>query len=673
MSKRSLLYVLLIVVILLSACSAPTAAPVQQDPPTNTPAAAAEQPKEEAPAPTTEAATKATDVPEKPTGYTQSPMLDEMVSSGKLPPIEERLPVEPFVVGPGIYMTEENLPDWQPGKFGGTLRTAHSVANWSPDVFVAANEPLLMAPKIGVQGIRGNVVQDFKVENDNKEFTFYMRKGLKWSDGVEVTSEDVRFVYEDIYLNEQLTPVFPARFRNGFRADGEPMKLEIIDDYTFKITFTEPYGGFLRALTIEGWNGYTEIIRPSHVLKKWHTKYTPIEEMSEELEKMNLKDEWWQVFANKNCNNWDLTNPRCAGYPSLYPWIGVATDNPSVLNFERNPYYFKVDTQGQQLPYIDKVVSQQVENVEMVNLKVLTGEVDFLRESTALVKIPLYKENEEKAGFRTVLLDMHVDSSSLQINQTFGDEKWRKVAQDVRFRQALSLAVNRQSIIDTVYYGYASLPLDTVGEEFAKYDPERANALLDEMGLTNKDSEGNRTYPDGSQLEIILEHGAHAPDIAPVADLLITYFKEVGIKLTVKQIDPNLWDQKGAANERQATVMWSHDIGWDGDVVIGNVNRAGRAWENWRITNGAQGEEPPDWIKEAIELESNRWKSVSGSDEYNKLVQDGFEWCRENLPYINFVEHVKYPLIINKDLKNVPSGGYAIAGNFSIVQMYFDR
>ena len=392
-----------------------------------------------------------------------------------------------------------------------------------------------------------------------------------------MTSEDVHFVYEDIYMNEQLTPVFPTHFRNGFRADGEPMKLEIIDDYTFKITFTEPYGGFLRALTIEGWNGYTELIRPSHVLKKWHTKYTPIEEMKADLERLNLKDEWWQVFADKNCNNWDVTNPRCAGYPGLYPWIGVKTDSSNVLTFERNPYYFKVDTKGQQLPYIDKIVSQQVENVEMVNLKVLTGEVDFLRESTALVKIPLYKENEEKAGFRVVLLDMHVDSSSMQINQTFGDEKWQKVAQDVRFRQALSLAVNRQSIIETVYYGYASLPVETMGEEWSQFDPEKANALLDEIGMTNKDADGYRTYPDGSPFEILLEHGAHAPDLAPVADLLIGYFKDVGIKLTVKQIDPNLWDQKGNANERQATVMWNHDIGWDSDVVIGNVNRADRA------------------------------------------------------------------------------------------------
>ena len=602
-------------------------------------------------------------------------MLTELVKAGKLPPIEQRLPEEPMVVGPGTYMTTENLPDWQPGKYGGTLRAAHSVANWAPDIFVMDDEPLVMAPKIGDQGIVGSVVKDFKVENDNQDFTFFMRKGLKWSDGEPVTSEDVRFTYEDILLNDKITPVFPAKFRNGFKADEEPMTLEVIDDYTFKVHFTKPYGGFLRALAIEGWVGYTDFINPAHFLKQYHIKYTPLDDpkMQEQLTKLNLKDEWWQVFAQMRCQNWDLTNPRCVNYPSLYPWIGVPSGNANVLSFERNPYYFKVDTKGQQLPYIDKLVSQQVENVEMVNMKVLTGDVDFLRESTALVKIPLYKENEEKAGFKVALLDMHVDSSGLMMNQTFDDPDWQKVSQDLRFRQALSLAVNRQELIDTIYYGYASLPLKTVGEEFTKYDPAAANKLLDDMGLTNKDADGIRQYASGKPISILLECGAQAPDLVPVADLVSQYLKDVGIKVTVKQIDSTLHGQKGSANELQMWDMWSHDIGWGGDITLGNVARAGRMWENWRTTLGKEGTEPPDWIKQAIDIDAQRWQAVPGSDEYNKLVDQGFQWDRDNLPMINFVENVKYPMIVNKDLKNVPTGGYAIAANFSVVQMYFDR
>jgi peptide/nickel transport system substrate-binding protein len=681
MLKRSLLYILVIATMILSACqpAAPTAAPEEP--------AATEAPMEEVkPTEAPMEEVKPTEAPmeEKPTeapmptepeppAFSEAPMLAEMVSAGKLPPVEERLPETPFVVGPGVYMTEENLPDWQPGKYGGTLRSSHSVANWNPDIFVAMNEPFLMAPKISDQGIVCNVCEKFEVTEGNKVFTFTLRKNLKWSDGEPVTTEDVRFAWEDIRGNDKLYPIFPTRFKTGFSPNGAPGKLEIVDDFTFKVTFDAPYGAFLRNLTIEGWNGYTEFIEPAHFLKKYHIKYTTLEELKPELDAMNLKDEWWQVFSAKRCQNWDMTNPRCVDYPAMNPWIGKPTDNPSAMRFERNPYYFKVDTKGQQLPYIDYLTSQQVNDVEMVTLKVVAGEVDFQRESTALVKIPLYKENEDKAGFRVVLTDMHVDSSGLRLNQTFNDANWQKVSQDVRFRKAISKAINRQELIETIYYGYASLPLKTMGEDNSTYDVDAANALLDEMGLTNKDADGYRKYADGKVIEILLEHGAHAPDIAPVSELVAQYLKDVGLKVTVKQIDPSLWGTKWDANEIQATVMWSHDIGWGNDVVTGSVDRAGHLWSVWMNTGGKEGVEPPDWAKQAYDIDAAKWAAVAGSDEYNAKVEEGFAWCQENVPYVNFVEFVKYPLVVNKNLKNVPSGGYAIGANFSIVQMYFDN
>ncbi len=678
MFKKSLWPILLILAMVLSACGgaatpAPAPAPAAEEPAAEAPAA--EAPAAEAPAaeePTAEQPAAAQPAEGK---YKESPVLAAKVAAGELPPVDERLPEEPMVIGPGSYLTEENLPNWEPGVYGGTLRSAHAVANWSPDIFVMLDEPLVMAPKIGDQGIVGAVVKEFTVENDNKDFTFVLRKGLKWSDGEPVTTEDVRFTYENILLNEKINPIFPAKFRNGFKADEEPMTLEIVDDYTFKVHFTKPYGGFLRALAIEGWVGYTDLINPSHYLKKWHADTNPdlltSDEYKAEAEKISVTDEWWQVFAQKRCQNWDMTNPRCVNYPAMNAFVGVPSDNASLLAFERNPYYFKVDTEGQQLPYIDRIVSQQVENVEMVNMKVLAGEVDFLRESTALVKIPLYKENEAKAGFNTVLLDMHVDSSGLRLNQTFDDPDWQSVVSDIRFRQAVSLAINRQELIDSVYYGYASFPLQTIGEEFSTFDVDKANALLDDMGLTEKDADGFRKYPSGKVIEILLENGQQAPDLAPVADLTAQYLKAIGLKVTVKAIDSTLHGERWNANQIQATVMWSHDVGWAGDITLGNINRAGRQWEVWRTSNGAQGVEPPDWVKEAIQIDADRWSAVPGTDEYNGLVEAGLKWTRDNLPYINYVEGVKYPMIVNTKMGNVPQSGYAIGYNFTGPQMFF--
>ena len=415
MRRRSILALFLILSLILAACGGGgDAAPAEEAAP-----AAEESSEEAAPAAEESSDDDAGSEEMAMDGALEAPVLAEMVAAGELPPLEERLPVEPFVVGPGVLMSEENLPDWEPGQYGGTLRSAHFRPDWNPDIFVMINEPLLSAPDLGVDNIRGNVLRDFEVSDDNTEFTFYMREGMKWSDGHPLTTEDVRFVYEDIYLNENLTPSFPRRFRTGYSASGEPMTLEIIDDYTFKITYPEPYGGFLRNLVIEGWNGYTELIRPSHYLQQFHADYTDIADLQPLLEEMNLTDEWWQLFISKDCLSWDVNEPMCLNTPRLGPWLLVESDEPGLLQFERNPYYHKVDTEGKQLPYIDRLVSVLTEDIEMLNVNIFAGDVDFMRESTGLVKVPLYKENEAAGGFTTVLLDMHVDSSNLFINQTF--------------------------------------------------------------------------------------------------------------------------------------------------------------------------------------------------------------------------------------------------------------
>lgn len=660
--RLKILALLAVLALLLAACGGGGSAPADTEAADEAAPAAAEEADTDA---------AAEDAPAAAEGGLEAPMLAEMVAAGELPPLEERLPAEPFVVGPGVLMSEENLPDWEPGIYGGTLRSAHFRPDWNPDIFVMINEPLLSAPDLGVDGIRGNVLKDFEVNEDNTEFTFYMREGMKWSDGEPLTTEDVRFVYEDIYLNENLTPTFPRRFRTGYSASGEPMTLEIIDDYTFKITYPEPYGGFLRNLVIEGWNGYTELIRPAHYLKQFHADYTPMEELQPMLDEMNLTDEWWQLFTAKDCLSWDVNEPVCLNTPRLGPWLLVESDEPGLLQFERNPYYHKVDTEGKQLPYIDRLVSVLTEDIEMLNVNIFTGDIDFMRESTGLVKVPLYKENEEDGGYTTVLLDMHVDSSNLFINQTYDDPVWREVVQDLRFRQALSLAIDREELIETLYYGFASMPEVSVGPDLYERDVERANALLDEMGMDEKDSDGWRLGPDGERFVFLIETGAEAVDLAPAAELIGEYLKDVGIFTQVNQIDATLRGQRTTANEMQAWTMWSHDANSDDDHTSRPAGNYGRAWWNYMTSEEGVGEEPPDWVQEAFAIDKERWGVVPGTEEYNELRERGFQWHRDNLPMITLVENVKYPLIISARMGNVASSGFAIAQNFAGEQFFY--
>jgi peptide/nickel transport system substrate-binding protein len=685
MSRKFVFPLLLILALILSACGgaatpAPAPAPVAEapaeEPVAEAPAAeepAAEEPAAEEPAAEEPAAEEpAAEAPAATGQYKESPMLAELVAAGTLPPIEERLPEEPFVVGPGTLILEKDLPDWQPGVYGGTLNFAHAVANWNPDIFIMDNDNLLCAPGIGLEGLEPCIVKEYQVENDNKEFTFTLRKGLKWSDGTPVTTEDVRFVLEDVYGDEKITPIYPAKYRDGGRADGEPAKLDIIDDHTWKLTFNEPYGGLLREISIKGWQGYTDMLRPSHVLKQWHIKHADVtsDAFKTEYERLNLTDEWWQVYADKNCNNWDLTNPRCANFPVLFAWVNTTpTGQSNLLTFERNPYYWKVDNTGQQLPYIDYLRSQQVNDVEMLTLKVFNGEVDFVRESTGLNKLPLYKENEVKADINITLMDNHVDPTALFLNMTYANDNWREVVNDVRFRLAVTHGINRAEIIDTVYFGYGQMPTLVPAE----YDVDKANALLDEMGMT-KNADGLRLGPDGNVFTILFEHGAHAPDIAQVAELVGTQLKaNLGLEVQVKQIEASLLGTRAAANELQMTSLWDVQPMWaDGtwtDYTLGNF--VAPLWMTWRNTSGAEGEEPPAEVKELWRLADIRNQSVPYSPEDVEAYEGIRKILFDNVWIMPVAEKVNYAMISSKKLGNVPISGQAIGADYSGEQFFF--
>lgn len=652
MLKRYLFPLSIILILLLAACGQPAAEEA---------AAPAEEPSE--------SQQESSDAEVAADGAMEAPMLAERVAAGELPALEERLPKEPFVVGPGVIVSDENLPDWQPGRYGGTLRMAHPGAGWNPDIFIMLNEHVLMAPGISVDGIRPNVFKDLEVNEDNTVFTFHLREGLKWSDGMPVTTEDVRFMFEDVYANEQITPNFPAKFRSGGSPSGDIVDVEIIDDFTFRMSFTEPYGGLLRELTIKGWQGYTDVLQPAHHLKQFHIDYTTLEELKPHLEEQNLTDEWWRVFTAKNCRNWNLTRPQCIGFPALYPWIRAETDQPGVMKFERNPYYFKVDTEGRQLPYIDEVLSVLVEDSDMVNLNVLTGDVDLLREDTALIKLPLYKENEEKSGFNVALLDNHVDPTALFLNYTYDDPVWREVTGDLRFRQALNMAINRQEIIDSIYFGLASFPELVPGD----FDLDEANRLLDEMGMDERDDDGFRIGPDGNTFTLPIETADHAPDIIPVAELLVEHFKEVGINATLNVIDSTLLGERANANELQASVIWSVQPMWANGTWTDYLptNRWGRQWNIWYTSSGADGEEPPAEVQRLYELQEGRIKAVPGTDEDKDLYAEIFQIHHDNIYVFNIAEKVRYALVTNAKLGNVPSVGQAIGANNSGEQFFY--
>jgi peptide/nickel transport system substrate-binding protein len=585
----------------------------------------------------------------------QAPMLNDK----NLPPIKDRLPEEP-------KLTNEmpaSMLNYEIGTYGGTLRTVTSVVEWDADVFVMNNEPLLNTPGILGEEITGNVLKGYEASPDSKTFTFYMRKGLKWSDGQPVTVEDVRFTIEDVHMNEELTPSFPNWLRAGGKASGKPMKFEVIDDYTFKISFDEPYGGLLIRMAIQGWRGYSEMLRPSHYLKQFHTKYTPLDKLEPKIKEAGFQPgEWRNLFHDKDIVNWELTNSKSIGFPVLYPWMFVKKTE-TTATFERNPYYFKIDAQGNQLPYIDGIQSTLVQDIEMVTLKTIGGEVDFSRESAALVKMPLYKENESK-GFKAVLANMHVTPTDFFLNLTHSDPVWRKVVNDVRFRKALNMALNREEIIDSIYYGFAdpSIMIDPT------FNLQEANRLLDEMGMT-KGSDGFRVGPDGKKFSIPIEIAAHAPDMVPLTELIVEMWKDLGLDVSMKTLEGALWGTRRGANELKATMIWTHTPLWYmGDWGLGMW---GPLWQTWINTGGKEGEEPPADVKKFYDLIND--VVVKSPEEGRKAIDKVKKEMGKNLWYFVHIENVKQPMIVNAKLGNVPHDGFAIAADFSGEQFFFKK
>lgn len=602
--------------------------------------------------------------------YKEAPELAELVAAGELPPVEERLPEEPLIVGSGV-LSEEKFLDWQPGNYGGTLQAAHSSPGWNPDFFVMNLEALLGVPGLNSSKVYGNIVKEYEVSEDNREFTFYLRKGLKWSDGYPVTTEDVRFTYEDVMMNDKLTPIFPAKYRAAGNPDGEPMDLEIVDDYTFKMKFVEPYGTFLIELAIAGWAGYPDVLKPAHYLKQFHIDYTPVEDMREDLKEEELEDEWWDLFSTKDVLHWDLTRRNAIGFPVLYPWHRV--EGPSgVIVMERNPYYHKVDEQGRQLPYINQIKTFEVSDNEMVQMKIITGEVDYLRDGTSLSKMPLYKENAEKGGYRVELLKRHTVPTILFFNQTYDDPIYQEVVSDIRFRKAINYGMDRQEIIDSVYYGFASFPWLIPAE----YDPDKAEQLLEEMGMVDRDDDGWREAPDGSKFEIFVSCSAWAPDVIPVTELLVEYMENLGIKANMDVSSNELRGQRAAANQLQ-TLMGRNAAPLWADSVFPNYLPGDWGWtvewRNWYTSDGESGIEPPTYVKELYDIHEKRIKSRPDSIEYEEAINDIFNWYQVNIPYLPVTMEVMAPIIVDAKLKNVPNTGLVIAGNFAGEQWFFEE
>jgi peptide/nickel transport system substrate-binding protein len=603
----------------------------------------------------------------------EAPMLADLVKAGKLPPVDQRLPVNPPVV------TERQSI----GVYGGELRTTMFDPTWFTAYDLLFERMLVFSDKDG-RTIVPNYAESFEVTPDGKTFTIHLRKGMKWSDGEPMTTEDVRFWWEDHMMNKEIISEPWAEFRFG----GEPMKVEIIDDFTFKLTFAQPFGAFIVWLT-----RYTNdaFMFPSHYLKQFHAKYTDKAKL-EAAAKAEKFDSWVTYYnAHFTPGIWGR-GEHMIDMPMFSPWRPVSNPSEGVHILERNPYYWKVDTESNQLPYIDSLRFQYSANPENSKVMLIQNELDLLgQHEVTMAEYPFYKENESKANYivgdyistmgdRVTLFPQHtlVDDPSLT-----------EIVRDPRWVKALSMAINREEINQSLFYGTARMgalsPMpaskyfkEEYGSAWAQFDQDKANTLLDEMGL-KKGPNGMRTRPDGSPLKYNIENtGIRVGPVVPrFCEMVVSQWREVGIDATTKEIAEQLYSDRMRTGQVHVGV-WHADgctdyllpiqIQWFLPTQNWGNGGPDAKWGEWyraadRTAAGLV--EPPDAIKK-LYTTYEKMTSVVDEAESIKLAQEIFGSLAENPLAIGTVSECPAPLCLNKNLRNLPKAkayiGYDTVG-----------
>ncbi|MBF8184618.1 ABC transporter substrate-binding protein [Nonomuraea sp. K274] len=592
----------------------------------------------------------------------EAPALAELVKAGKLPPLEQRLPKNPLVV----------TPLREPGRYGGTWNSAmvgEDDIDWL--IYTLGYEPLVRL-KPGTNGQKGPDditpnVAEFEVKDDGREYVFRLREGLKWSDGQPCTADDLMFAFEDVttYRDLHSTGIYDLFLENGTT---ELVKVEKVDERTVRYVYKEPKAGLLFQIATATFErpGASGLLLPKHYLKQFHKKYNPD---VDKLAKDQQLEDWTQLFMLKN----DV--PHNADMPTLHPWkITTAIGSGTAVVAERNPYYWKVDQQGRQLPYIDRFRSELVSDVEVELLKIMNGEIDMqLRKFNSPENKPLVAQNAAKGKYRLYDVPSRLSNTMIiQFNQTIADDGLRELFRNKDLRIGLSYAINRKEIIDGVYAGQgepwqaapskANALYDAeFAKQYAEYDVAKANEHLDKAGLTEKDGDGQRLGPDGKPLSITIMASTEFPHHVEALEFVKKGWEAVGVGLRVDPIAPTLFTERSMGNNPQASTFTCSDF----DVITGTggshyyvPSNSGSAryairWAQWYGSKGKSGDEPPEQVREQLEA----FTRMRNEPDFAKALEHAEEVVRIAKEQFYAIGISSFPNeygIVSNSFKNVP-------------------
>ena len=584
--------------------------------------------------------------------YSEAPSLAKKVAAGKLPPVQERLPFNPR------KLNFKSL-GLKIGKYGGSIRMLMARAKDARQMSVYGYSRLVgYHPK--TFKLEADILESFEVK-EGRRFTFELRRGHKWSDGQPLTSEDFRYWWEDVANNKELSPVGPPKIMT---INGELPIFEVINRYKFRYTWKRPNPDFLPRLASAS---PLYIYRPAHYMRQFHEKYTDQDILKKTVKKSKQRN--WAALHNKMDNLYRNDN---VDLPVLQPWVSISKPSASRLVFKRNPFFHRVDPGGKQLPYADSFIFT-IANNKLIPAKTGTGEVDLQARYLRFDDYTFLKKGEERSPYSTRLWKTAKGAHlALFPNLNVNNPILRKLIRDVRFRRALSLSVHRHEINQVIYYGLAiggnnsvlpGSPLyrPTYRNKWANFDLQKANQLLDEIGLVQRDSSGIRLMPDGSPLHIIIETAGESTEQTDVLELVRDSWLKIGIKIFSKPSQRNVFRNRIFSGET-AMSIWS---GVENGLLTATSSPAGFVptsqqslqwpkWGQYYETNGKAGEKPTgEHVIHLLEL-YQRWKNTEAQKEKSKIWEKILEIHSDQIYSIGLVAAVLQPIVVSSQLKNVP-------------------
>jgi len=606
------------------------------------------------PAPPAEAPTTAPAAPSEPPAegrYKEAPMLSDLVASGDLPPVDERLPENPCVLP-----VKESI-----GKYGGTWRRGFKgVSDATGPTYLTWNSLTRFNEDLTLNTM---LAESWDINEDATVWTWHLRKGTRWSDGTPLTTEHTKWWWENHVWNEEISPSQDGTYKTGSGDDRQMCELEILDDYSFALTFAHPNPLFGFKVI---WRSFPML--PGHYLEQFHADFADKAALDKLVEESGVET-WMDVYNDKRREH---LNPEV---PRLDNWVPDNEISNELYILKRNPYCWCVDEEGQQLPYIDQVNHRLYETPDVFNMWVINGEIDLQGRHVDAANFTLFKENEQNGDYQ-VLMGITASHVAVQPNLTSKKPVLRRLYQNRDVRFALNYAVNREEMNELVYDGLLVprqySPLEGSGQFYAEqafahleYDPDKANELLDTAGYAERDADGYRVDPETGETISFEVEGLANPG-TPYEDamlLVVKYWGDVGIKCQYKYSERSLYEEHQQANEMDCgcwaadrTIMPMIDPG----IFLGtNTQRPwADAWGKWRNDpTDPNAEEPPEghWIRTMWDI----WDQVAVEPDYNKrneLFYKILDVWKEEIPMQGYLGEWPQPIIKKVGMRNYVGG-----------------